>query len=191
MIRKTKKSWKVSDAIKLPIFDKKFISRLFGLQMAGVAAAFSIAAYPTHAFDYELSQDIQNAEVVTITTNSQYTFPLETTLGMSQSYHGLHPGVDLRAPRGTAVYSMADGVVIEVESMFVGYGHFVRIAHSGTLSTLYAHLDKVEVKPGEKINKGKTIGTVGMTGWSTGPHLHFEVYVGNKSVNPNGYIGKR
>lgn len=121
-------------------------------------------------------------------TKSQYQFPLEQTLGMSQGYHALHPGVDLRAPLGTAIYSMAEGTIVEVEEMLVGYGHFVRIAHKGTISTLYAHLDKVKVKPGQKVVKSEIIGTVGLTGWSTGAHLHFEVYVGNKSVNPANYI---
>ena len=202
MIQTIKKKWKlaqktwrkvhsVSDALKLPIFDKKFVSRLFGLQIAGLATALSVVAYPTHAFDYNLaqvSQQVEESAVVT-TTNTQYRFPLEMTLGMSQGFHGLHPGVDLRAPRGTNIYAMDSGVVIEVEKVFVGYGHFVRIAHNGTVSSLYAHLDKVEVKAGDKVTGGDNIGTVGMTGWSTGPHLHFEVYVGNKAVNPMGYIG--
>ena len=124
-----------------------------------------------------------------MTTQTQYQFPLKTTLGMSQSYHGLHGGVDLRAPKGTEVYSMAEGTIIEVEEMLVGYGHFVRIAHNGTISSLYAHLDQVQVSPGQKVGRGETIGTVGLTGWSTGYHLHFEVHSGEKSVNPLGYIG--
>ena len=183
---------RVSDTLKFPIFDKKVLMRLFGLQIAGLATALSFVAYPTHAFDYNMAQSLQNEapSVVVTTTNSDYTFPLESTLGMSQTFHAFHPGVDLRAPRGTKVLSMAEGTIVEVEEMLVGYGHFVRIAHKGTLSSLYAHLDKVEVKPGDKVTKGQTIGNVGMTGWTTGPHLHFEVYVGNKSVNPTGYIGK-
>ncbi len=203
MINRIKRTWKkivktasgihcVSDTLKLPIFDKKVISRLFGLQIAGLAAALSFVSYPAHAFDYNLAQTAtREAEIpFVVTTKTQYVFPLEMTLGMSQSYHALHPGVDLRAPRGTAVYAMDEGTVVEVEQVLVGYGHFVRIAHKGTLSTLYAHLDKVQVKPGEKVAKGQTIGDVGMTGWTTGPHLHFEIYVGDKSVNPTNYIGQ-
>lgn len=191
MVSKALKNWKVSKALKLPIFKKQFVSRLFGLQIAGLATALSVVAYPTHAFDYnmaQVSQDVETSAVVT-TTNSQYHFPLEMTLGMSQGFHGLHGGVDLRAPRGTKVYAMDSGTVVEVEKVFVGYGHFVRIAHQGTVSSLYAHLDKLEVRVGQKVTGGDTIGTVGMTGWSTGPHLHFEVYVGNKTVNPLSYIG--
>lgn len=184
---------KVSDMLKFPIFDKKYIARLFGVQIAGLAAALSFVAYPTQAFDYNLSQTVSNEILVPIvmTTGTQYQFPLESTLGMSQGYGSFHPGVDLRAPRGTAVYSMDKGVVVEVEKVRFGYGHSVRIAHEGTLSTHYAHLDKVEVESGQKIERGTEIGTVGMTGRTTGPHLHFEVFVGNKAVNPMGYIAKK
>lgn len=175
---------------KAAIFNTRNFSRIFGLQLAGLATALSVVTYPTHAFDYNLANSTQpapSAEVV-MTTETQYKFPLERTLGMSQGYHGIHPGVDLRAPRGTEVYAIADGTIIEVEEMIVGYGHFVRIAHKGTISSLYAHLDQVKVKPGQKVARGETIGTVGLTGWSTGPHLHFEIHSGDRSVNPMGYI---
>ena len=192
IVKTTKKIHCVSDTLKLPIFDKRVISRLFGLQIAGLAAALSFVSYPAHAFDYNLAQTAnREAEIpFVVTTKTQYAFPLEMTLGMSQNYHGLHPGVDLRAPRGTAVYAMDEGIVVEVEQVLVGYGHFVRIAHKGTMSSLYAHLNKLQVKPGDKVSKGQIIGDVGMTGWTTGPHLHFEVYVGDKTVNPVTYIGQ-
>ena len=86
---------------------------------------------------------------------------------------------------------MAEGTVVEVEKVKFGYGNSVRIAHDGTLSTHYAHLDKVDVQPGEKVVKGEEIGSVGMTGRTTGPHLHFEIFVGNKAVNPMVYIAKK
>lgn len=175
---------------KAIIFNKRVFSRVFGMQLAGLAMTFSLVAYPTHAFDYEFTPSLvtEAPTTVVVTTGSQYQFPLESTLGMSQGYGGLHPGVDLRAPKGTEIRAMSEGVVVEVEEIGVGYGHFVRLAHEGTLSTLYAHLDKVSVKPGQKVSKGEGIGTVGLTGWSTGPHLHFEVHSGNKAVNPLNYI---
>lgn len=175
------------------IFDKKLFTKVFGLPLAGVATAFSLVTYPTHAFDYEMVQDApEYAKTVVVSTNSEYQFPLQSTLGMSQGFRGsLHPGLDLRASKGTKILAMAEGTVIEVKEMLIGYGHFVRIAHQGTISTLYAHLDKVMVKPGQKVAKGENIGTVGLTGWSTGPHLHFEVYDGNKAVDPMGFIGSK
>lgn len=204
MINKIKKNWnktkkilkqihKVSDVLKFPIFNKKVFSRLFGIQIAGLAAALSFVAYPTHAFDYNLAQTVRNETLIPVvmTTKSEYQFPLEFTLGMSQSYHILHPGVDLRAPRGTKILAMTEGTVVEVENMNVGYGHSIRIAHNGTTSSLYAHLDKVNVIPGQKVKRGEVLGTVGMTGWTTGPHLHFEVHIGDKAVNPMTYISSK
>lgn len=176
---------------KWQIFKKNSAHRAVGVQVAGLAMALSVAISPTHAFDYAMAQSTQDgtSTAVVITTQTQYQFPLAATIGMSQGYHLLHPGVDLRASRGTAVLAMDEGIVIEVEEMRVGYGHFVRIAHQGTMSSLYAHLDQVSVKPGDKVSRGREIGTVGMTGWTTGPHLHLEVLNGIKSVNPMGYIG--
>lgn len=180
-----KKSWH-----KAWIFKKRVFARIFGLPLAGVATALSLVTAPTAAFDYELATVASPTPVtqVVMTTSTHYRFPLAATLGMSQGYHGLHPGVDLRAPYGTAVYSIDGGIVVEVEKIRVGYGHFVRIAHQGTLSSLYAHLDEVSVAPGDKIERGAQIGTVGMTGRSSGPHLHLEVHSGNRSVNPMNYV---
>lgn len=203
MIYETKNNWKkiskivgkihkVSDALKFPMFSKKIFTRLFGLQMAALALILSITAYPTHAFDYNLTP-VATEEIISpivITTNSEYLFPLEMAIGMSQDFHALHPGVDLRAPRGTKVLAMAEGTVVEVEEMFIGYGHFVRIAHKGTISSLYAHLDKVTVVPGQKVRQGEIIGTVGLTGWTTGPHLHFEIHSGDKAVDPMSFISQ-
>lgn len=183
---------KVSDTLKFPVFEKRNVSRIFGVQIAGLAAVLSFVAYPTHAFDYNLVQNAQNENLIPVemVTKSQYRFPLAMTLGMSQIFGGFHPGVDLRAPRGTEVYSIDDGVIVEVEEMLVGYGHFVRIAHRGTTSSLYAHLDNVDVKPGQKIGRGEKIGNVGLTGWTTGPHLHFEIHEGEVAVNPLNFIGQ-
>jgi murein DD-endopeptidase MepM/ murein hydrolase activator NlpD len=175
---------------KWSIFNKHVISRMFALPLAGLATAMSLVVYPTHAFDYNLTQaDSVEVPVVVTSTNSQYHFPLAGTLGMSQGFGIVHPGVDLRAPKGTPILAMDTGVVIDVEWTTVGYGHFVRIAHAGTTSTLYAHMDQIWVKPGQKVARGEQIGDVGMTGWTTGPHLHFEVRQAETAVNPLLYVG--
>lgn len=174
------------------MFEWNRLRRLVGVQFASLALAVSIVSYPTHAFDYHFNSGVEimpeARDAVTTTTYNTFEFPLEETLGMSQGFHGLHPGVDLRAPRGTAVLAMADGTVTQVEKIWGGYGHYVRIAHKDTLSTLYAHLDEVGVTPGQKVLSGEKIGTVGMTGWTTGPHLHLEVTLGERAVNPLGYF---
>ena len=181
---------KVSHFLHFPIFDKKVVARIFGLNLAGLAMVLSVVAYPTHAFDYDLTSSNQGETLtqVVVTTNSQYQFPLQMTLGMSQGFYSLHPGVDLRAPIGTPVYSIADGTVVEVGSITIGYGNYIRVAHAGTVSSLYAHLSQILVKPGQRVTKGEQIGAVGRTGWATGPHLHFEVHEGEAAVNPLNYI---
>lgn len=99
-----------------------------------------------------------------------------------------HRGVDLAAPRGTPVYATADGMVGQAE-WFSSYGNYVRIEHGGELHTRYAHLSSYTVSAGEWVEKGDLIGYVGSTGRSTGPHLHYEVRVGeDDSVDPIPYM---
>ncbi len=182
-----KKHWS-----SINVFDWHRLRRLVGVQFASMALALSVVSYPTRAFDYHFSSGAEilpeASQTTQMTTYSTFEFPLASTLGMSQGYHGLHPGIDLRAPKGTAVLAMAEGTVTQVEKIWGGYGHYVRVAHKGTLSSLYAHLDEVRVTVGQKVRSGEQVGTVGMTGWTTGPHLHLEVYQGDKAVNPLSYF---
>ncbi len=96
-----------------------------------------------------------------------------------------HNGVDFAAPLGTAVRSVADGVV-ESAGWNGGAGKMVRIRHSSRYSTAYLHLSKISdrVKPGARIGRGQVIGAVGQTGTATGPHLHFSLYDKGRYVDP-------
>ena len=98
----------------------------------------------------------------------------------------MHEGVDFVAPPGTPVFAAADGVVTGAAPNG-GYGNWVRIDHDGgKLETVYGHLETFapSIKPGARVTKGEVVGFVGNTGRSTGPHLHFELLVGGKPVNP-------
>jgi murein DD-endopeptidase MepM/ murein hydrolase activator NlpD len=95
----------------------------------------------------------------------------------------LHSGVDLAAPRGTAIYAAGDGTV-EKAGWSSGYGQFTLVRHSNGYETGYGHQSKIIVKPGEKVRQGQIIGYVGSTGNSTGPHLHFEIRVNGRYVDP-------
>ena len=101
---------------------------------------------------------------------------------------GHHTGLDFAAPKGTRVDAVADGKVV-----FAGwagaYGKAVIIKHKDGKRSLYAHMTKIKTKKGKKVAAGKKIGTVGSTGNSTGPHLHFEVRGKNgKKLNPRDYL---
>lgn len=100
----------------------------------------------------------------------------------------MHPGIDFSAPVGTPIYATADGVVQKVEFSFSGYGKMVDIDHGFGYMTRYAHMHGFAVRRGQKIKRGELIGYVGNTGLSTGPHLHYEVHINGKVVNPVYYF---
>lgn len=100
-------------------------------------------------------------------------------------YSRMHKGTDFAAPRGTPVYAGGSGKV-EVARRNGGYGNYVRLRHSKTFTTAYAHLNKFGkgIKQGARVRQGQVIGYVGTTGRSTGPHLHYEVLKNGKQINP-------
>jgi murein DD-endopeptidase MepM/ murein hydrolase activator NlpD len=98
-----------------------------------------------------------------------------------------HYGMDFTAPTGTEVYATGDGEVILVEYSRRGYGNQIIIDHGYGYKTLYAHMSGFNVKLGQQVKRGDVIGFVGSTGLSTAPHLHYEVHLNNKKVNPINY----
>jgi len=98
-----------------------------------------------------------------------------------------HRGVDIAADVGTRIIAPADGVV-RFSEIVNGYGRTVLIDHGNGISTLYGHMSGYAVTPGELVHRGDTIGYVGQSGRSTGPHLHYEVRIFNTPVNPNKYL---
>ncbi|MCG8581841.1 MAG: M23 family metallopeptidase [Bacteroidales bacterium] len=101
-----------------------------------------------------------------------------------------HEGMDFSAPIGTDIYATADGKVTKITTEKTGYGKRIEIDHGFGYKTLYAHLDKFNVRRGQKVKRGDVIGYVGNTGGSTAPHLHYEVHVKGKKVNPQHYYFK-
>jgi murein DD-endopeptidase MepM/ murein hydrolase activator NlpD len=100
-----------------------------------------------------------------------------------------HSGQDFAAPIGTDVYSTADGIVEKVESStYSGYGNCIVVDHGFGYRTLYGHLSRFNVKVGQKVKRGNIIGFVGNTGFSTGPHLHYEVIKNGEKVNPVNFF---
>jgi len=100
----------------------------------------------------------------------------------------MHRGIDFAAPKGTAVYATANGQVATVEEKFNSYGKLIIIDHGFGYTTRYAHLQSFLVKAGQKIKRGEKIGYVGNTGLSTAPHLHYEILVNGKQIDPVHYF---
>ena len=104
------------------------------------------------------------------------------------SYPHFHTGIDLVEPFGSPVFAADDGVVAAVGNSGSGYGIFVVIVHAGGLDTLYGHLSTALVKVGQTVSQGTPVGLEGSTGNSTGPHVHFELRINQKPVNPAPYL---
>jgi murein DD-endopeptidase MepM/ murein hydrolase activator NlpD len=102
---------------------------------------------------------------------------------------GFHEGIDFAAPLGTPIHAVAAGVVTWAGPMD-GFGNMVQINDGEGYSTLYAHAEKLLVHVGETVKRGDVIALVGDTGWSTGPHVHFEVIKYGRAINPASFIGR-
>lgn len=101
-----------------------------------------------------------------------------------------HKGVDMAAPTGTSVFVACEGEVLRTGYDAGGYGRFIEVAHPNGMSTLYAHLSRIDVATGDRVSADERIGLVGSTGRSTGPHLHFEVRRNSAQVNPTTVLGQ-
>ena len=101
-----------------------------------------------------------------------------------------HKGVDIAAPKGTSVYGAAEGRVLRIGYDPAGYGNFIEMRHPNGMTSLYGHLSRVDVASGDAVASAQRIGLIGSTGYSTGPHLHFEVRRGGVQINPAKVIGR-
>lgn len=99
----------------------------------------------------------------------------------------MHKGTDLAAPRGTAIVAPGDAVVIFAGKQR-GFGNLVKLRHLGGIETYFAHLNRIRVKAGQRVSRGDRIGDMGTTGRSTGVHLHYEIHVNGKPINPQIYM---
>ena len=102
-------------------------------------------------------------------------------------YRKFHTGIDIAVGYGVPIHSAGAGTVIYATWMG-GYGNVIIVDHGDGLSTLYAHQSSLAVGNGARVARGQTVGYVGSTGFSTGPHLHFEVRVNGNPVDPMGYL---
>ena len=114
---------------------------------------------------------------------------LSSSYGMRRhpisGYNSMHRGVDFAAPTGTPIIAAGSGVITEA-GWYGSYGRYIRIRHNSTYDTAYAHMSRIArgIRPGARVEQGQIIGYVGSTGRSTGPHLHYEILVNNRKVNP-------
>ena len=96
----------------------------------------------------------------------------------------MHAGIDLAGPFGTPIYATADGTIRRAGWNSGGYGNLIEVDHGRGIETRYGHLSAILVQPGQQVKRGQLIGRMGSTGRSTGSHLHYEVRIDGRAVNP-------
>ena len=116
------------------------------------------------------------------------TGDVSSPYGLRWGGSDFHPGVDIADDYGTPIYAAADGVVTEAGWNSGGYGNMVDIDHGNGIWTRYGHAQEVVVTAGQTVKKGQIIAYMGSTGYSTGPHVHYEVHVNGEVVNPASYL---
>ena len=130
--------------------------------------------------------------------SGSYIWPVDSTTISSDYGYRIHPifnterfhaGVDINANSGDPIYA-ADSGTVAIATYSSSYGYYVVINHGGGNSTLYAHMSSMAVSAGDTVTQGQVIGYVGSTGWSTGPHLHFETRSGGSTVDPMTYFSR-
>ncbi len=129
---------------------------------------------------------IPSAHPVSATTNFTSGFGVR-----SDPFRGraaMHGGVDLAGAQGTPIYATADGVVGRAEWNNGGYGNLVEINHGTGIQTRYGHLSRLIARAGQRVRRGDLIGLMGSTGRSTGSHLHYEVRIDGRAVNPAPFM---
>jgi murein DD-endopeptidase MepM/ murein hydrolase activator NlpD len=128
-------------------------------------------------------QPISNKDLTRIASGFGYRFhPIH-------KIKKLHTGMDFTAPTGTPIYATGDGVVNnDPRKRSTGYGNYVMLDHGYGYETLYGHMSKVNVRAGQKVKRGEIIGFVGNTGFSTAPHLHYEVIKNGRKINPVNFF---
>jgi murein DD-endopeptidase MepM/ murein hydrolase activator NlpD len=137
--------------------------------------------------------DLRKLEKDSASPETPTKTPASTSGGFGMRMHPIdgvarfHTGVDMRGAEGTPILAAADGVVRSAGTRG-GYGNAVEIDHGNGVTTLYGHASALDVKPGDQVTKGQEIAEVGMTGHATGPHLHFEVRVEGKPIDPKGAL---
>jgi murein DD-endopeptidase MepM/ murein hydrolase activator NlpD len=174
--------------------------------LAGVARAETVTAPPAAVVEHTRAQRIISDDPLldqSLVAASVTSAPLPPrfdprwpTIGIITTYFGEvgplsprgHTGLDVAAPQGTPIYAADAGEIIKANFTDDGYGGLIIIAHPSGYETWYAHLSRFDVSKGQKVKRGDQIALMGSTGYSTGPHLHFEVHEEGQLRDPLNFL---
>lgn len=165
------------------IFEHKHVRRILGSNIALAVIASSFLPVSASNITDTTELTIIASEQVSLKTEGHIQYPLEK-IRVNQSYAFFHPGIDFEGITGEPVKPVMAGVVEMVQYSGFAYGNAVLVSHGDSFASLYAHLSKIYVKKGDKVELNSVIGAVGSTGRSSGDHLHLEIRENGRPINP-------
>lgn len=167
------------------VFETKKVKQVFGLNLMAIALLTGVISPSIPAFTNNSEIEITDVtpQVIELTTKHSVRMPVDS-LRITQGYHLFHQGIDFGEALNSPVYPIMDGKVESVFYSRFAYGNHIIVNHGSGFKSLYAHLAKIVVKEDDEVDKNTVLGTIGSTGWATGPHLHLEVYDNGRPLNP-------
>jgi len=170
------------------IFEHKRIKKILGTHIALIIALSSFV--PAKAtLNIEPEQTVIAEEITPLVTQSGSQYPVKN-IRISQGYKFYHPGIDLDGITGEPVYPVMAGVVEEVSYSRFAYGNAVIVNHGNKITSLYAHLSKIEVREGQAVTINTKLGEIGATGRAWGDHLHLEIRDHNYPIDPQSVLSR-
>lgn len=152
-----------------------------------LAGYYPVLAFPPIKRAMALAESTEQKQEIVA-----YSFPLPLVLPhpgyLSSKYSKWHPGVDIATGLGMPIHPITAGTVEEVNYGFWGLGHFVAVSHPNGFKSTYGHLGKIYVKKGQQVTSENTLGEVGLTGYTSGPHTHLEIQKDGNYLNPQDLL---
>jgi murein DD-endopeptidase MepM/ murein hydrolase activator NlpD len=183
-ILRARKGSKISRALRYPLEHTK-IRQIFG---ANLALVFIVTSFIPQQTGISLAEAATINRTDTEFLTKQGTQYPTSNIKINQGYNLFHKGIDLGGYIGVDIHPFRPGKVIAAGYTTDGYGNNIVIDHGNGLTSLYAHLSKINVKIGDDITVDSIIGEMGRTGHATGPHLHFEIRQDGRQMNPFDYL---
>jgi len=165
------------------LFEAKSVKRLVGTNLAVMLVLGSFVPVQKDQIQPEVTIITEADVTVSTVTDRIIQYPIQVGY-VSQGYSIFHPALDIAAPIGTEIKPIKNGIIEDISKSRVGYGNAVIVDHGNGIVSLYAHLSKINVSKGDKVTVFDTIGNVGTTGHSTGPHVHIEIRKNGIPINP-------
>jgi murein DD-endopeptidase MepM/ murein hydrolase activator NlpD len=193
---KTRSSHPVSKLLR-PVLEIKKLKTALGGAMS--AMSVFVGSFFLMTGVYQESRPVQAftmspTEMVIETEKQSYFYGFKQVVpsmsGVSQGFHGWHLGVDITAPAGSEIYPVDKGKVLRIENSRWGYGRSILVEHEGKVTSLYAHVGKVMVEEGEVIDADTLLAEIGLTGRTTGYHLHLEIRDEGRALSPARFLTK-